>query len=171
MQLELQMKNFKSNWEISSNWQLAFPLLGLLIAVYSAFKITAVLFKEAHISVRTLIVLIIASAIIQISVFIINKLENKWIVNQKWELIRIFIVFAITGTSSMFVSRPIIALLGITKENLNPLLYWVLFLIIGLIFYQLLLVFFGWLFGQFEFFWNFEKKMLKYVGLKRFLNE
>ena len=43
-------------------------------------------------------------------------------------------------------------------------------IIIGLIFYQMLLVFFGWLFGQFQFFWEFEKKMLRRFGLKRFLD-
>ena len=82
-----------------------------------------------------------------------------------------FIVFAITGSSSVLVGRPIMRLMGITKENLNVVVYWVLFIIIGLIFYQLLLVFFGWLFGQFKFFWNFEKKMLKHFGLKRFIGE
>ncbi|MGA0828911.1 MAG: DUF6787 family protein, partial [Flavobacteriaceae bacterium] len=47
-----------------------------------------------------------------------------------------------------------------------PVIYWPLR--IGLIFplYQLLLVFFGALFGQFRFFWNFEKKMLRRLGVK-----
>lgn len=165
------MKHFKACWEISNNWQLIFPFMGVLIACYSAYKIVKVLFKDIHVLLLIITSLLIAFTVIKLSVFIINKLEKKWVVNQKWELIRIFIVFAVTGSSSMFVSRPIIAMLGITKENLNPLLYWVLFLIIGVIFYQLLLVFFGWLFGQFQFFWNFEKKMLRHFGLKRFLNE
>ncbi|MBO6631685.1 MAG: diacylglyceryl transferase [Psychroserpens sp.] len=85
-------------------------------------------------------------------------------------MIRIFIVFAITGSSSVFVGRPIMKLIGITKENLNPFIYWVLFIIIGLIFYQILLVFFGWLFGQGKFFWEFEKKMLKRFGFGKFIN-
>lgn len=145
--------------------------MGILIACYSAYKIASILFKDIPFVLVLIIALVLAFAIIQLSVFIINKLEKKWVVNQKWELIRIFIVFAITGSSSIFVGRPFIAFIGITKENLNPLLYWALFLIIGVIFYQLLLVFFGWLFGQFQFFWNFEKKMLRHFGLKRFLNE
>ena len=85
-------------------------------------------------------------------------------------MIRVFIVFAITGSSSLFIGRPIIDFLGITKENLNIVLYWILYIIFGLIFYQLFLVFFGWLFGQFEFFWEFEKKMLRRFGLKKFLD-
>ena len=59
--------------------------------------------------------------------------------------------------------------MGITKENLNPFIYWVLYIIIGFIFYQILLVLIGWLFGQFNFFWNFEKKMLRRIGFKRFI--
>ena len=89
----------------------------------------------------------------------------------RWELITIFIVFALTGSSSVFVGRPLIKFIGITKENLNPFIYWFLYIIIGLIFYQILLVCFGWLFGQFKFFWNFEKKMLRRFGLGRFLKE
>jgi len=84
-------------------------------------------------------------------------------------MIRVFIVFAITGSSSVFVGRPIMKIIGITKENLNPFIYWILFIIIGLIFYQILLVTFGWLFGQFNFFWEFEKKMLKRFGLGKMI--
>ena len=89
----------------------------------------------------------------------------------RWEMIRIFIVFAVTGSSSVYIGKPIMAFLGITKENLNPIIYWVLFIIIGLIFYQILLVSFGWLFGQFKFFWEFEKKMLKRFGLGNLFND
>jgi photosystem II CP47 chlorophyll apoprotein len=34
--------------------------------------------------------------------------------------------------------------------------------------YQILLVFWGWLLGQFDFFWAFEKKMLSRLGIKHF---
>jgi hypothetical protein len=81
-------------------------------------------------------------------------------------MIRIFLVFAFTGTSSVFVGRPIIKLLGITQDVLNPFLYWFLYIIIGLIFYQILLLIFGWLLGQFRFFWEFEKKIFKRFSFK-----
>ncbi len=85
-------------------------------------------------------------------------------------MIRIFIVFAITGSSSVFIGRPIMMFIGITKGNFSPVIYWILFIIIGLIFYQILLVTIGWLLGQHKFFWEFEKKMLKRFGLSRFLD-
>jgi hypothetical protein len=107
--------------------------------------------------------------LLKVTLYIFKKLEHKWILKYRWEMIRVFIVFAITGSSSVFVGRPIMQMIGITKENLNPFIYWILFIIIGLIFYQILLVTFGWLFGQFNFFWEFEKKMLKRFGLGKMI--
>jgi len=37
--------------------------------------------------------------------------------------------------------------------------------------YQLLLLCFGTIFFQFKFFWEFEKKILKRMGFKRFFKE
>jgi len=165
------MKKFKEHWQITRNWQLLFPLLGICLAVYSAYKLAKLLLQDQTFLLVILGTIIFSSLVIAISVWVINKLEGRWIVDAKWQLIRIFIVFAITGSSSLLVGRPVMKLIGITKENLNIVVYWVLFIIIGLVFYQLLLVFFGWIFGQFKFFWNFEKKMLKHFGLKRFINE
>ncbi|WP_460219006.1 DUF6787 family protein [Psychroserpens sp. MEBiC05023] len=164
------LNDFKTNWDIRHNWQLIFPLLGLVGLIYSAYKLSFALTKSYHTIITIVLAVLIFIAFLKIALFLFKKLENKWVVTYRWEMIRIFIVFAITGSSSMFVGRPIIKLLGITKENLNPFLYWVLFIIIGLIFYQILLVSFGWLFGQFKFFWEFEKKMLKRFGLGKFID-
>lgn len=164
------LKDFKSRWEITENWQLLFPLLGIIGLAYSAYKIALALTNPFPIYVTLLLAILGYWVILKLTLFIFKKLEGKWIVNYRWEMIRIFIVFAITGSSSVFVGRPFMKMIGITKENLNPVLYWVLFIIIGLIFYQILLVFFGWLFGQGKFFWDFEKKMLKRFGLGKFIN-
>ncbi len=164
------MEKFKKHWEIQNNWQLLFPFFGMIILGYSAFKIASAFLKDYGIVLTSILAVVILFLLIKLTLFLFRKLEKKWILDYKWEMIRVFMVFAITGSSSIFVGRPIIKLLGITKENLNPILYWVLFIIIGLIFYQILLVSFGWLFGQFKFFWEFEKKMLRRFGLKRFLD-
>jgi hypothetical protein len=164
------LKVFKKNWEIQQNWQLLFPILGLLGLTYSSYKLALLFTKTYHITVTIILAVILFVALLKFILFLFKKLENKWVVDNRWEIIRIFIVFAITGSSSLFIGRPIIKAIGITKENLNPILYWVLFIIIGLIFYQILLVTFGWLFGQFKFFWEFEKKMLRRFGLGRFID-
>ena len=164
------METFKKTWEIQKNWQLIFPLIGVLGLIYSSYKLANVILKDFNIYITIAATATLFYILLKFILFLFKKLENKWVVDYKWELIRIFIVFAITGTSSLFVGRPIIKLLGITKENLNITVYWVLYIIIGLIFYQILLVCIGWLFGQFKFFWEFEKKMLRRFGLKRFLD-
>ena len=164
------MKTFKVNWNITQNWQLLFPILGIVALGYSAFRLTSLLPLTAlYMTIPAS--LVVFYALLKIVLYAIAKLEPKWIVNQRWELIRIFIVFAITGSSSVLVGRPIIKWLGITQDNLNPLLYWILFIVISLFFYQVLLVLIGWVFGQFQFFWNFEKKMIRRFGLGKFLKD
>ncbi len=44
-------------------------------------------------------------------------------------------------------------------------IYYPLYLILIFPVYQVLLIFFGTIFGQFNFFWWFEKKMLRGIGL------
>ena len=164
------MKKFKKRWDITQNWQLLFPLFGLLSLGYTSYKISNTIVSDFGLIAIILLTIVLSFASLKFTLFLFKRLEKKWTLDAKWEMIRVFIVFAITGSSSMLVGRPIIEMIGITKENLNPILYWVLFIIIGLIFYQILLVTFGWLFGQYKFFWNFEKKMLRRFGLGRFVD-
>ncbi|MFC4721956.1 DUF6787 family protein [Geojedonia litorea] len=164
------MQRFKTYWQIQHNWQLLFPLLGILGLIYCSYIIALLFSKNSGVILTTIITGITTYLLLILVLFIFKKLENKWILTYKWEMIRVFIVFAITGSTSAFIGKPIMGLIGITKENLNPILYWILFIIIGLIFYQILLVSFGWLFGQFKFFWEFEKKMLRKLGLKKFID-
>ena len=161
---------FKSRWEITKNWQLVFPLAGILSSFYASFKFASK-FLDFSQWLFWLVGFISGLGFLKLCVFCIEKLESKWIVDARWELIRIFIVFAITGSSSVLLGRPFITMLGISEKVLNPILYWFLFVLISLIFYQILLVFWGWILGQFNFFWQFEKKMLRRFGLGRFLEK
>ena len=158
------MHKFKARWQITENWQLIFPVLGLLGLLYCSLKLARAILGDSVLLIAS-VSLFLTYVLTRLCLIIFKKLEGKWVVEQRWEMIRIFIVFAITGSSSVLIGRPIIRLLGITTENLNPVIYYALFIVISLIFYQILLVAFGWLFGQFNFFWHFEKKMLKRFGL------
>lgn len=93
-----------------------------------------------------------------------KNLKERWEIKSDFQLVIIFIVFAITGSASAWLSKPFCDWIGITKEELG---FWVTPVRLLLIFpiYQVLLVFIGFLFGQFQFFWNFEKKMLSRLGL------
>lgn len=93
-----------------------------------------------------------------------KELKKRWGIESNFQLTIIFIVFAITGSASAWVSKPVCLWLGLTKDDLG---FWFTPIRLLLIFplYQVLLVVIGFLFGQFKFFWAFEKKMLKSMGL------
>lgn len=55
--------------------------------------------------------------------------------------------------------------LGMMPENTASYIYWPLRIVLIFPIYQVLMVIIGWMYGEFEFFWKFEKKMLRLVGL------
>ena len=93
-----------------------------------------------------------------------EKLKQRWGVESNFQLTIIFIVFAITGSASAMVSKPVCFWLGITKADFG-FLFTPIRLILIFPLYQVLLVSIGFLFGQFAFFWKFEKKLLRKLGL------
>lgn len=93
-----------------------------------------------------------------------KKLKERWGIESNFQLAVIFTVFAITGSASAWLSRYVSDWLGLTKTILG-LLYTPVRLILIFPIYQVLLVVIGFLFGQFKFFWAFEKKMLRSMGL------
>ena len=93
-----------------------------------------------------------------------NRLQEKWKVNG-WQLCRIICVFAITGTVTAYLSRTITSWLGM---NADTFWLWKLLVRLGvLIFgYQVIILIVSFLFGQFAFFWNYEKKILRWFTAK-----
>lgn len=100
-----------------------------------------------------------------------KKLKKRWNLTSNTQVIVILIVFSITGYTSLIIAKPILDVIGLHQETTNPWIYRPLRFILIFPFYQVLIIGFGWLFGQFEFFWNFEKKMLSKMGFKRFFKE
>ncbi len=94
-----------------------------------------------------------------------EKLKQRWGIGSNFQIAVIFIVFAITGSASAKLAGPLTELLGLTKGTISGWIYWPIRILLIFPIYQVLLVFFGWLFGQHKFFWAFEKKMLKRLGL------
>ncbi len=88
------------------------------------------------------------------------SLKERWGVTSNFQMVIIFIVFAITGTTSASITRPILAYIGIEKDTMNPFIYWPLSLLLILPVYKVLLIAIGTLFGQYKFFSHFVKKML-----------
>jgi hypothetical protein len=87
----------------------------------------------------------------------IDRLKQRWGIKSSFQVVIILVVFASTGFSVLYAEELIFELLGIPAENS----WWVrglLFVFITLPLYNLLLLFWGFIFGQFRFFWNFEKR-------------
>ena len=100
-----------------------------------------------------------------------EKLKKRWGLTSNWQVFVILLVFSITGYTSLIIAKPILSLVGLNQADTNPWIYRPLRILLIFPFYQVLIVFYGWLFGQFKFFWTFEKKMLSKLGFKKFFNE
>ena len=80
-------------------------------------------------------------------------------------LLIIFIVFGLSGSFSLWISSPILAALDL-KDMLNNYPLYILFRVLIIIpIYQLILIVIATLFGEFEYFWKFEKKILKRIKI------
>ena len=94
-----------------------------------------------------------------------EKLKQRWKVNSV-DLFLILCVFAITGTTTAYISKVITGWVGLTPES--PLWQRASLRGIVLIFgYQVILLLVSVPFGQFPFFWNYEKKILRRMGLMK----
>lgn len=90
----------------------------------------------------------------------IRKLMLRWNVQSASQVVLILLVFACTGFSVMFMKKPITSWLYSDPEvnrTLFSVLYWVLIIPV----YNVLLLMYGFVFGQFRFFWEFEKKFFR----------
>ena len=96
-----------------------------------------------------------------------RKLKQRWGLKSNIQFMLVLIVFAITGTASARCAAPITEWLGLATEGSSPWVYWPLRIVVVLPVYQVLLLFFGFVFGQFAFFWQFEKRMFAKLGFAR----
>lgn len=100
-----------------------------------------------------------------------KKLKKRWGVSSNLQLAIIFVVFSVTGSSAVYIAKPFLEFIGLQRDSFSPdfiwggLIYMAFRICLIFPFYQVLLVIYGWLFGQFKFFWEFEKKMLSRMGL------
>lgn len=93
-----------------------------------------------------------------------GNFKKRWNIKSNWQLFVIIVVFAITGSSAAYLSKPILSMFNITKETVSAWQYYPLYIVLVFPIYQVLLVSLGFIFGQFTFFWAFEKKMLRTCG-------
>ncbi|MCD6544151.1 MAG: diacylglyceryl transferase [Flavobacteriaceae bacterium] len=100
-----------------------------------------------------------------------EKLKQRWGLISNWQMIAIIIVFSLNGSFATWVAKPVTEFFGLSAETTEPyILYLVLRILLIFPIYQITLPLVGWLFGQFKFFWAFEKKMIHRLGLGKLFN-
>ncbi|MFN3402983.1 MAG: DUF6787 family protein [Cytophagaceae bacterium] len=92
-----------------------------------------------------------------------ERLKAKWGITSNLQLIIIFIVFAITGMSALQVKYLIFPFFGI-DETTPFYIRMVVWLFTVFPFYYVFLLSYGFIFGQFNFFWNMTKKTFGRFG-------
>ena len=91
-----------------------------------------------------------------------DKLKNLFRVSSTYQLVVVFIVFGITGSLSLVISAYISDFFDL--DNI------ILSIISVLVIYQVLLIIIGTLFGEFDYFWDMEKKILSRFKFRKNIN-
>ena len=95
----------------------------------------------------------------------LQKIIDKFHAKSFKHLIIIFLVFALSGSASLLMSSSVLTAINL-KELIN---FYPLYLLVRIILlipiYQLVLIIIATLFGEFRYFWNFEKKFFKRLRL------
>ena len=88
-------------------------------------------------------------------------LQKIFKTNSVYQLIIVFLVFAISGSLSVYVSEPVLNLLNYKEYVSNKIIQIFLRLLIIFPIYQIILLGVGAIFGEFKYFWDFEKRFWK----------
>ena len=98
----------------------------------------------------------------------INRLKTKWGITSTGQVVAILVAFSLAGMSITLVRPLVWTLFGFTEETSM----WIkvpTYLVMIFPTYQVMLMVFGTLLGQFRFFWAKEKAMLRFFA-KPFLS-
>ena len=92
-----------------------------------------------------------------------KKIKERWGITSNFQIVIIFIVFGITGSVSAYISGPLTNII-IGESDLHWLIKLLIRIIVLTPIYQVLLLFFGFIFFQYKFFYNFVKKFMSILG-------
>jgi hypothetical protein len=85
-----------------------------------------------------------------------QKLQTRWKVGSTFQVVVILLVFACTGFTVLFLKPPLFQYLF--DDGQIPTFASIVYYILILPVYNIFLLLYGFIFGQFRFFWNFEMK-------------
>lgn len=95
-----------------------------------------------------------------------EKLRSKWGIRSNLQIVLILVVFSLAGSTAVALKNLYFQLLGI-DETTSGLIKTVAYLALLFPTYQLLLLIYGFLLGQFGFFWEKEKKLINLLLRRR----
>lgn len=97
----------------------------------------------------------------------IEKLKVRWKLNSAWQVVIVLLVFTCTGFTVLFIKKPLLTWLA--GEGGDSTLASILYYLFILPLYNVILLGYGFVFGQFRFFWDFEKRFMErfFTWLKR----
>ncbi|MBS1505437.1 MAG: prolipoprotein diacylglyceryl transferase [Bacteroidetes bacterium] len=85
----------------------------------------------------------------------LQKLQTRWNAKNIWQVIAILLVFCCTGMTVVALARPLLHFFfGAEIPTWAKVVYYILILPV----YNIVLLMYGFLFGQFHFFYAFEKR-------------
>ena len=93
----------------------------------------------------------------------LERLKEKWGLNSLLQVILILIVFSLTGMTVVLIRPVLFSWFGFDHQT-SILLKSITYIMLIFPMYQVLILVYGAIFGQFSFFWEKEKKLLKAVS-------
>lgn len=90
----------------------------------------------------------------------LEKLKKKWGLKSLLQVIIILIVFSLTGMTVVFI-RPVVFSWFNFDEQTSLWLKTITYILLIFPMYQILILVYGTIFGQFAFFWEKEKKLFQ----------
>ncbi|MDP4681017.1 MAG: prolipoprotein diacylglyceryl transferase [Cyclobacteriaceae bacterium] len=99
----------------------------------------------------------------------LDKLQSRWKLKSAFQVVVVLVVFACTGFTVLFLKEPVISFLVGSEDQ--GTLFTVLYYIFIFPIYNIILLTYGFIFGQFAFFWDFEKKMWSRMIGKKINND
>jgi hypothetical protein len=100
----------------------------------------------------------------------LEKLKVKWGIDSNWGVMAVLITFTLSGSTVVFIRPYLFSSLGF-DANTSIIIKSMVYLICIFPLYQVLLLLYGSLFGQGQFFWIKEKKLMMWLYEKLFKKE
>jgi hypothetical protein len=94
----------------------------------------------------------------------LQRLQSKWQLKSLTQVLLVLLVFACTGTTILLIKNPLLAFFGIERGGDHGLRNTIAYLLLVLPLYQIMLLVYGFIFGQFRFFWEKEKQLVQRIG-------